>query len=337
MGVITAKGFKEIIMLASQYDVADIILINLGDPVPGIPEIARDLIENTEVSIAVSYLGGGDQEKADRVRMLEMGLPVFNTPDRAMRAIGASLRWTSYNQERKRIQVTPRKDRIGMSDRSAKFLLEPEGVKALMEYHINYPEHGMARSPEEAANIADCMGYPVVLKVISPDIVHKSDVGGVTTGIQCSQDVINEFAQMSSRIRSKRPDASIEGLMVCKEAPPGLEVILGAIDDSIFGPVIMFGLGGIFTEVYRDVAFRIAPLSRQDAGEMIQEIRGYPLLEGTRGKPRYDIQELVDLMIQISQLVTERPDIRELDLNPVRLFEKGLAVLDVRMFVDNRF
>jgi acyl-CoA synthetase (NDP forming) len=335
MGVITAKDFKKIIMLASQYDVADIILINLGDPVPGIPEIARDLIENTKVSIAVSYLGGGDREKVDRVRMLEMGIPVFNTPDRAIRGIGATVRRTGYHQERKRIQVSPIKDRRGPSDRGAKFVLEPEAVKSLMRYHISYPEHGMARSPEEAADIADCMGYPVVLKVISPDIIHKSDIGGVTAGIQSYQGVMNEFAEMSSRIRSKRPDASIEGLMVCKEAPPGLEVIVGAIDDSIFGPTIMFGLGGIFTEVYRDVAFRIAPLSRKDAEEMIREIRGYPLLEGTRGKSGYDIQQLIDLILRISQLVTERPDIRELDLNPVRLFKKGLTVLDVRMFVED--
>jgi acyl-CoA synthetase (NDP forming) len=336
MGVITAKDFKKTIMLASEYDVADIILINLGDPIPGIPEISRDLMENTKVSVAVSYLGGGDQEKVARIRMLEMGIPVFNTPDRAMRGIGAMVRWTGYHQERKRIQSRPIKDRRGPSGRGANFVLEPEAVKSLMRYHINYPEHGTARSAGEAADIADRMGYPVVLKVISPNIIHKSDIGGVTVGIQSRQGVMNEFAEMSSRIRSKRPDALIKGLMVCKEAPPGLEVIVGAIDDSIFGPTIMFGLGGIFAEVYRDVAFRVAPLSSQDAEEMIKEIGGYPLLEGARGQSGYDIQLLIDLILRISQVVTERPDIKELDLNPVRLFKKGLIVLDVRMFVEDR-
>ena len=336
MGVITAEDFQKIVMLAEQYDVADIILMNLGDPVPGMPEITQHLLENTDVSIAVSYLGGGEQEKIGRMKMLEMGIPVFRTPDRAMRGIGAMVKWTAYHRRCQGLKRKPIENRREHFNGGEKFVLEPEAVEYLRPYNIRYPEHGMAGSPEEAADIADRLGYPVVMKVVAKDVYHKSDSGGVAVGIQTRHSVINEFSEMISRVRSKRPDASIEGLMVCKEAPPGLEVIVGAIDDSIFGPTIMFGLGGIFTEVYRDVAFRIAPLSRQDAEEMIREIRGYPLLEGTRGKSGYDIQQLIDLILRISQLVTERPDIRELDLNPVRLFKKGLTVLDVRMFVEER-
>ena len=335
MGVITAEDFQKIVMLAVKFNVADIILLNLGDPVPDIPEIAQSLFENTDVSIAVSYLGGGEEEKNGRTRMLETGIPVFNTPDRAIRGIGAAVRWTGYHRERKRIQARAIQKRKAPSNRAGKFVLEPEAVESLGQYQINYPEYGFARLPQEAADIADHIGYPVVLKIVSSDIHHKSDVGGVTTGLQTSQSVKKEFSEMTGRIRSKIPAASIEGLMVCKEAPPGLEVIVGAIDDLVFGPTIMFGLGGVFTEVFRDVAFRIAPLNRQDAEEMIKEIRAYPILKGLRGKPSYDINALIELLLSVSNLVTERFAIVELDLNPVRLFAEGLMVLDVRLLVES--
>jgi acyl-CoA synthetase (NDP forming) len=133
------------------------------------------------------------------------------------------------------------------------------------------------------------------------------------------------------RVQKAVPNPPIEGVLVCQQAPAGLEVIVGAIDDPVFGATIMFGLGGIFAEVFRDVAFRIAPLERIDAEEMIREIRGYPVLTGTRGQSARDIDRLIDLLMAVSRLVTEKPDTKELDLNPVRLFERGLMALDVRM------
>ena len=132
-------------------------------------------------------------------------------------------------------------------------------------------------------------------------------------------------------VRDAVQGAHIEGVLVCRQAPPGLEVIVGALHDATFGPTVMFGLGGVFTEVLEDVTFRVAPLERRDAEEMIREIKGHSLLAGARGQPRYDVSALADLLLAVSQTVTDRPEIRELDLNPVRVFEQGLMVLDVRI------
>jgi acyl-CoA synthetase (NDP forming) len=211
------------------------------------------------------------------------------------------------------------------------FVLEPDAVEYLRQYKIPYPQHGLARNVNEAVSIADSLGYPVVLKIVSPNVVHKSDAGGVQVGLQNPHQVRTGYGQILDRVRAAVPGATITGTLVCKQAAKGVEVIVGAVEDPVFGPTIMFGLGGIFTEVMRDVAFRIAPIERLDAEEMVREIRGYPVLAGTRGEPGCDIHELINLLMALSRLVTEITDIQELDLNPVRLFEAGLMVLDVRM------
>ncbi len=218
-----------------------------------------------------------------------------------------------------------------MSEQAGRFILEPEAVKYLAEYDIPYPEHELAPSAEAAAAAAARLGYPVVLKVVSAEVSHKSDVGGVVVGLDNLEAVKDGFEKMTAQVKAAVPEARIEGALVCRQAPPGLEVIVGALEDPVFGPTVMFGLGGVFTEVLRDVVFRIAPLKRLDAAEMIQEIKGYPLLQGARGGRARDVAALRDLLVGVSRLVTDRPKIKELDLNPVRLFAKGLVALDVRV------
>jgi acyl-CoA synthetase (NDP forming) len=210
-------------------------------------------------------------------------------------------------------------------------MLEPDAAKLLKEFSVPYPEHGVARNAEEAVQIAERLGYPVVLKVVSPDVLHKSDVGGVVMDLADATAVQRGYGQMLEALQATASTAHIEGVLVCKQAPPGMEVIIGALEDITFGPVIMFGLGGVFTEVLKDVSFRLAPLQRRDAQEMVQEIRGYSVLKGTRGQAARDVDTLIDLLMAVSHLVSARPDIKELDLNPVRLYEKGLMVLDVRL------
>jgi acyl-CoA synthetase (NDP forming) len=208
---------------------------------------------------------------------------------------------------------------------------EPEAVQLLGRYQIPYPDHALAHNAEEAAEIADRLGYPLVLKVVSPDVIHKSDLGAVVIGLESRQAVQDGYRHILVQVHSQVPQADIHGVLVCRQAAAGLEVIVGALDDSVFGPTVMFGLGGIFAEVFRDVTFRIAPLSRADAQEMIQEVRGYPLIAGVRGQPACDEQALVDLVLAVSQVVTDHPEIKELDLNPVRLYGQGLLVLDARI------
>ena len=145
------------------------------------------------------------------------------------------------------------------------------------------------------------------------------------------KEVSRGFNEMKDHLAKCLPEASIEGILVCKQAPKGFDVIVGGLEDLVFGSAIMFGLGGIFTEVMQDVSFRLVPLSREDAQGMITEIRGYPLLSGARGQTRFDIDRLAELLLSVSRLIADHPDIRELDLNPIRLFDKGLMALDVRV------
>jgi acyl-CoA synthetase (NDP forming) len=211
------------------------------------------------------------------------------------------------------------------------FVLEPEAVELLSNYQVPYPAHGLAHSSDEVVEIAERLGYPVVLKIVSPDVIHKSDAGGVLVGIADREQARDGYNTILDSVVAHLPGTRIEGILVCKQAPVGLEVIVGSLDDPMFGPTIMFGMGGIFAEVLRDVVFRLAPLSRLDALEMVREVKGYPLIAGLRGQKTRDEEALVDLLLAISQLVTEHGEIKELDLNPVCLYEQGLLVLDVRV------
>lgn len=214
-----------------------------------------------------------------------------------------------------------------------KLLLEPEAIELLRAYGIPYPDHGLARDANKAVEIADRLGYPVVLKVVSRDLVHKSETGGVRTGLEDGQAVRDAAVQMLKDVARSVPGAEIQGLLVCQQAPVGLEVVVGSLDDDLFGPAVMFGLGGIFAEVLQDVSFRVAPLDRRDAKAMIREIRGYPLLSGARGQGEYDVRALVDLLLKVSRMAIDHPEIKEMDLNPVRLFETGLLALDARILM----
>jgi len=216
---------------------------------------------------------------------------------------------------------------------SPRVLLEPEAIPLLRAYGIPYPDYAVAHSVEEAVEIAACLEYPVVLKVVSPDVIHKSDVGGVAVGLEDAQGVAVAYERIVTSVYEHVPDADIQAMLVCRQAPAGLEVIVGALQDAMFGPTLMFGLGGVFAEVLRDITFRVVPLERRDAQEMIREIRGYSLLEGVRGRSGHDVHALVNLLLSVSRMVTEHPEIEEMDLNPVRLFDRGLAVLDVRILV----
>lgn len=218
-----------------------------------------------------------------------------------------------------------------MSNSNFRFMEEPDAVRILTQYGIPYPTHRFAQTAEEAVQGAEETGYPVVLKIVSPQISHKSDVGGVAVGLKNAQEVSRGFADILGRVQKAVPESEVRGVLVCRQAEPGLEVIVGALKDPIFGPTLMFGLGGIFTEILKDVSFRIVPVERIDVEEMIQEIKGHPILSGLRGQKPRDLEALADLLLAVSRLVSERPNIEELDLNPVRLYEQGLSVLDVRI------
>lgn len=218
-----------------------------------------------------------------------------------------------------------------MSEEMVQAVLEPQGIALLEEYGIPYPEHGVAESAHEAVSVADRIGYPVVLKVVSPDVIHKSDAGGVAVALDTPEAVWEGYERILSTVADRVPGADVQGMLVCSEAEDGTEVIVGGTKDAMFGPTLMFGLGGVFAEVLRDVTFRVVPISRFDAEHMVQEVRGFSVLAGTRGEAPRDLDALIELLLTVSRFMTEHPEVVELDLNPVRVYNDGLLALDVRI------
>jgi acyl-CoA synthetase (NDP forming) len=215
-----------------------------------------------------------------------------------------------------------------------KQLLETEAKTVCMEYGIPVTRFKVAKNEAEAARFAEEIGYPVVLKIVSPDIIHKSDVGGVIVDLKDAEDVRNAYKQILENVRKHSAKAKIVGVLVQEMAPPSTEVIVGAIKDPQFGPSLMFGLGGIFVEVLKDVTFRVAPISEDEAREMITEVRAYPLLRGYRNTPPADIDAIIRILLNTSRLVMKHQEIKELDLNPIMVYEKGAKTVDARIILE---
>jgi acetyl-CoA synthetase (ADP-forming) len=214
-------------------------------------------------------------------------------------------------------------------------LTEFESKKFLKQVGIPVIETRLARTLKEAVLLSQKMGFPVALKIASPEIVHKSDSGGVRLSLNNASEVRAAYREIMDGVQAKNPSASIQGVSVQKMAKPGTEVIVGTSKDPQFGPVIMFGLGGIFVEVLKDVSFRIIPLGRKDALEMIEEIKGYPLLQGYRGKESVDIPALTEIILKISRVVEENPEIKELEINPIIAYKKGALAVDARIILES--
>ena len=212
-------------------------------------------------------------------------------------------------------------------------LTEIESKQVLAEAGIPIATAHLARTAEEAVAAAAEFGYPVVLKVVSPDVTHKSDAGGVRLGLDSAEAVAFAFAEIAESVKRQQPDARIEGVAVQEMARPGIEVVVGMSKDPQFGPVLMFGLGGVLVEVLKDVAFRIVPLEPRDARQMVREIKGFPVLEGFRGQEPADVEALEKLLLKVSSFVEAHPEIEELDLNPVFAYEDGALAVDARIVV----
>src|SRR5215211_7381650 len=223
---------------------------------------------------------------------------------------------------------------IAQAHAEGRSLLNEVESKQLLEA-AGIPTSGaaLARTADEAARLADELGYAVVLKILSPDLPHKSDVGGVILDLDGPDAVRAAYDRMMDGVRAARPDARIDGVSLQRQAAPGAEVIVGMTKDPQFGPVLMFGLGGVLVEVLRDVAFRLVPLEPRDAREMIREIKGFPVLEGHRGAPPTDLAALERLILDVSRFVEQHPEIDELDLNPVFAYPDGALAVDARIIV----
>ena len=213
-------------------------------------------------------------------------------------------------------------------------LTEVESKQLLSQAGISVIDTRLATSREEAVSISRQLGFPVVLKIASPDIVHKSDAGGIKLGLKTAKQVGQAYDDILAAIGQKHAGARIQGVSVQKMARPGVEVIIGMSQDAQFGPVLMFGLGGIWVEILKDVSFRIVPLTKRDASAMIREIKGYPLLEGYRGQEPVAVANLEELILKVSSFVEQHPEVKELDLNPVFAYSNGAVAVDARIVLE---
>ena len=222
---------------------------------------------------------------------------------------------------------------IGKAKKEKRSLLETEAKELLREYGIPVPNFKLIKSEEEIAELAKEINFPIVMKIVSPDIIHKTDAGGVKVGVKDEEEARIAYQEIISKAIKYNKKASISGVIAYTMVPQGTEIIIGMMKDPHFGPVIMFGLGGIFVEVLKDISFRILPIEEIDAREMIAEIKGYEILKGARGNPPRDIRAIEEVLMKVSKLTMENPEINEIDLNPIFVFENGIQAVDARMIL----
>jgi acetyltransferase len=291
------------------------------------------------------FIGGEKVEKATKM-LIENNIPVYEMPERA---VVAMLGLTSYREFREYVTKVAEHMEIFDVDKERvleiieearkqgrKVLLEHEAKEVVKSYGISVAPTKLAINEDEAIEIARRFGYPVVLKIASPDITHKSDVGGVIMNLKSDEEVAEAFRTIISNVRRYAPTASVYGIVVQKMVPKGREVIVGATKDTTFGHIIMFGLGGIYTELFKDVSFRLTPLTLYEAREMVAETKAYMLLRGFRGEPPADINSIINVLLRVSKLVTDIPQIAEMDINPLFVYEEGVgaAAVDVKIVVE---
>jgi acetyltransferase len=272
--------------------------------------------------VLAAFMGGSDVLPA-RDELVAANLPDYPAPERAVAALkvmveyGAWLRRPTrivqrFPVNRRRVErIITRQLRSGQT-----YMGEAKAKEILRAYDFNVPTGRLVTSVQEAVDLGPHLGYPLAMKIVSPDIIHKSDVGGVSLSLESAQDVADAYELMMLRVGRAVPDAFLEGVYLEKMAPKGREVILGMTRDPQFGPMLMFGLGGIFVEVMKDVTFHLAPITSDEAMQMLMGTRSFKLLQGTRGQAGVNLSAIAEALQRISQLVTDFPQISELDINP---------------------
>ncbi|MFW6241397.1 MAG: acetate--CoA ligase alpha subunit [Thermodesulfobacteriota bacterium] len=308
----------------------------------GTAEAIVKLARRTHKPILCCFMGVVDVSKGVKF-LQENGVPVFRFPESAARAFGTLYRYARWmnRQELAEFRVTYDQEKASeiiqtcLAEGRTR-LGELDGLDLLKCYGFNTLPTELAKDADEAVRLADQMEYPVVMKIVSPQILHKSDAGGVKVGMKTADEVRATFDEIMKNAREYSPDADIRGVLVQKMAPKdGVEVILGSNRYPIFGPLLMFGFGGIFVEVFKDVAFRLAPIGRNEARRMVQNISAYKLLQEFRGRPACDIEAIERQLVGLSAMVINHPEIEELDVNPLLVYEKGqgATVADCRMIL----
>lgn len=217
-----------------------------------------------------------------------------------------------------------------------KLIPEQDAYEICAAFEISYPPTRLVKTWSAVSKAGKELGFPLVLKIVSPGIIHKSDVGGVVVGISNRQDLKQAYEKIMADVKEKAGDVPIDGILVQKSMPKGVEVAVGGLKNELFGPMVMFGSGGVLIEVFKDVSFRLAPLDKGEAMRQIQDTKAYEILKGVRGARPSDLDALTKLIVNASRLIAEVPEIMELDFNPVLVYPDGCAVVDARMILEKK-
>ena len=309
-------------------------------------ELAKTIIrtsKNTGKTMLAALMGLAEGLENKQI-LSEGGVPHFMYAEPAIRTLESMYRfskWLDYkNEPIKSYSVDKYKVKDILSDvkkQGRSNLLEDEGYEVLKAYGFPVPKSVLVNNENDAINASNKIGYPVVMKISSKDVIHKSDSGGVKVGVKDAVEVKDAFNLILSNVKARHPDADIKGILVQEMITQSRETILGAKQDKLFGPLLLFGLGGIYVEILKDVIFRLAPISESEARNMVESIKTIGLLKGARGEKYSDISSVVDCLLRLSQLVVDFPEIEEFDINPLLVLEegKGSRVVDVRIKIKN--
>lgn len=349
LGDARADRYQTVLAILSAKEDLDCLVMVLSPQAMTEPdEVAKLLVDfkskKIEKVVVTSFLGGSRVANAVSI-LKDGGIPNYDSPERAIKALSLLINYKEVRGKQKKLlnEGYPRhpidRDRIKdillrAKEEGRKMLLPHEACDVLSSCGIRVAPCVMARSPEEAVQAAESLGYPVVLKIVSPHIIHKSDVGGVKVNLKTSNDVRFAYYEIMANASRFTPGATVYGVAVTPMVPQGMEVIVGMNRDPQFGPLLMFGLGGIYVELLREVSFRLAPIAKSEALEMIMETKAYALLRGFRGSPPGDVDAVVDVLLKISTLCTEFKEIQEIDINPLFVYErfKGCIVVDAKIW-----
>ncbi len=321
-------------------NVGSVVVVLTPQTATQIPETAEALGKLARSSKKPAFAAFmGDQAIRPAVSILtEYSIPNYQIPERAVQALVGLWKHRQWlntpelaTEELDVDREAVRKVFARVRSEGRVTIGDTEAREIMQAYGIGLPKSELAATPEEAVAAAEAMGYPVVMKIASPDILHKTDIGGIKLNITSANEVRDAFDLLIYRAKRHMPDATIWGCQVQQMVKGGREVIIGMNRDPQFGPLLMFGLGGIYVEALKDVTFRVAPIDRREAKVMIPEIRSYNLLRGVRGEKPADLEGVADTLVRVSQLVTDFPEIVELDINPLMVFEAGRGVLGIDM------
>jgi 4-hydroxybutyryl-CoA synthetase (ADP-forming) len=333
---------KVLVEVISNPSVGSIVTMCTPSATLDYDDLARIIVKTSKGSgktMLAALMGLAEGTKNKEI-LSEGGIPHFIYAESAIQTLEGMYRfrdWLKRPTGKPKVFNADKKKVRTLFDNMRKYgrknLVEEEGYEVLAAYGFTTPKTVLADSAELCVDAANSIGYPVVMKIASQDIIHKSDAGGVKVGLANDEQVRTAFNTILQNTKTYKPDANIKGVLVQEMVRSGKEIILGAKQDPIFGPLVMFGLGGIYVEVLRDVVFRLAPIDESEASRMVHSIKTLNLLKGVRGEKPSDLAAIIDSLQRLSQLVTEFPEIEEFDINPLLVLEegKGVRTVDVRI------